>query len=60
MDPKALVYKQAKFKLREARRLRRKARRDYIFSDDWLKMAEKCEAEALQVLGAIDKWFETI
>lgn len=60
MNPKALVYNHATFKPREARRLRRKARRDYIYRSDLVKLAEKCEAEANQVLRAIDKWFETL
>lgn len=60
MDPKALAYKQAKFKLREARKWYRKARSTYVVYDDYIEIAHALEAEANQVLKAIDKWFETI
>lgn len=62
MDPKALVYKHAKFKLREARRLYRDARRsDNTQLDNFFTArAKELEAEANQVLGSIDKWFETL
>lgn len=60
MDPKALVYKHAKFKLREARRWRRKARGTYVLYEEYLVIADDLESEANQVLRAIDKWFETL
>ena len=60
--PKTLAYKQAKFKLREARRLYRDARRSDTTQLDnfFTSRAKELEAEANQVLGSIDKWFETL
>ena len=38
----------------------RKARGTYVLYREYLAIAEELEAEANQVLGSIDKWFETL